>query len=487
MQACHIRYATLGFLVAYLTITLLFTFTVRSAFNRPIWIDEFLHYAFTGFDIPDMWHAIRLTIQDINHGQTGVMMLINAFFLKVLGGTHAAMRLPSVLATIALFISAVVLLWRLGLSVVFQILVIAAISTQTFLAIYATETRPYIFLACAVSLTLLYYATKPVFPRTEGFDRRTTNSLGYCAVLIGCSFHPYFIIYWAGIFLICSINSTLSNRRAPSFKELIEFADLKLVLFGTVVYVGVGYATWMNFRPSGLALDPFQWIPQEILLRKFIDTHLAFILTTIGYPLASLFFGSLVVIALVNRGFSATLSALYFPTLIFLLAIGTSGLITYVSYRSDYWILERQWIASSFLIPVATVLAVGQLCSALRTGFVRNVFILITIWATLRIGYLQMYGAATAIRKSYSSIPIEKKPLTPPNTLDLPIYDWVRMPDNRNTDKLAVQDMLNISAQFVNIAETQLASGGPVPNWVMRFYCTTSPIKTSVRLKRYCE
>jgi hypothetical protein len=279
----------------------------------------------------------------------------------------------------------------------------------------------------------------------------------------------------------------LSNRRVPNFKELTEFADLKLVLFGTVVYLCVGYATWLNFRPSGLALDPFQWIPQELLIRKFVDTHLAFILTTIGYPLAGLIFGSLVLTVLISRGIAATLSALCFPTLILLLALGTSGLITYVSYRSDYWILERQWIASSFLVPVATVLAAGQLCSALNKGFVRNFFILITILATLRIGYLQMYGAATAIRKIYSSIPIEKQPLTPPTTLDLPIYDWVRMPDNRYTDKLAVQDMLNISAQFVNIAEKQLAGGGHVPNWVMRFYCTTSPIKASVRLKRYCE
>ena len=46
--------------------------------GRPIWIDEFVHFAFGAFgSTSEAWAAITTSINGVNHGQTGVYMLID--------------------------------------------------------------------------------------------------------------------------------------------------------------------------------------------------------------------------------------------------------------------------------------------------------------------------------------------------------------------------------------------------------------------------
>src|ERR1700741_4257591 len=72
---------------------------VYASTGRPLWIDEFLHFAFGAFrSTVSAWHAIRHSIASINFGQTGIYMLLDYWLLKAFGANAVALRLPSILS-----------------------------------------------------------------------------------------------------------------------------------------------------------------------------------------------------------------------------------------------------------------------------------------------------------------------------------------------------------------------------------------------------
>ncbi|MEI8241203.1 MAG: hypothetical protein WCI22_17460, partial [Actinomycetota bacterium] len=57
---------------------------------RPIWYDELLHYALGAMSWQDALRTVDYTTIEVNHGQTGVYMLLDFALLKVFGANAVA-------------------------------------------------------------------------------------------------------------------------------------------------------------------------------------------------------------------------------------------------------------------------------------------------------------------------------------------------------------------------------------------------------------
>jgi hypothetical protein len=97
-----------------------------ASIGRPIWLDEFLYFAFGGFRTTgSAWHAIRHSIAGINFGQTGIYMLLDYWLLKIFGANSFALRLPSILSAGLMFWGGLTFCQRRKFRAVWQLVLIA--------------------------------------------------------------------------------------------------------------------------------------------------------------------------------------------------------------------------------------------------------------------------------------------------------------------------------------------------------------------------
>ena len=124
---------------------------------RPIWFDEFLHFAMGGMTWEYALKTVDYTTIEVNHGQTGVYMLLDWLLLQAFGASAVALRLPSLLAAALLLAAAVTFLRRRGFGYGWQYLVLLALAAHTALIWFTGEARPYMPLAAAGVAVLAYY------------------------------------------------------------------------------------------------------------------------------------------------------------------------------------------------------------------------------------------------------------------------------------------------------------------------------------------
>ena len=78
------------------------------SYNRPIWYDEFVNYAFAGFDgVLDAVQAFNKTSGGINLNQTGVYTLLDYWLLKAFGASAFWLRFPSLVGGLFMFVGAI--------------------------------------------------------------------------------------------------------------------------------------------------------------------------------------------------------------------------------------------------------------------------------------------------------------------------------------------------------------------------------------------
>ena len=70
-----------------------------AGFQRPLWIDEVLHFATGAMSFSDVMRTVDYTTIEINHGQTGVYILLDWLFLQIFGASAVALRVPSLIAS----------------------------------------------------------------------------------------------------------------------------------------------------------------------------------------------------------------------------------------------------------------------------------------------------------------------------------------------------------------------------------------------------
>ncbi len=318
-----------------------------ASLDRSIWIDEFLHFAFGSFDTTsDAWRAIKKSTSNINHGQTGIYMLLNYWTLKYFGASIVVLRAPSLVSAVLLCYFSAVLLRNRGFGLVWQVFSIFIVSCQVELMYFAGEARPYMPLASATMGTLVYYLASE-----QQRASLEIKIIGVFSVLLGVLMHPYFSLYWLAIVLF----GLWEGETELNAKDLLRSINLPLCVFGSIIYFTVASQTWLTGSPS-FDRNPFQFMPQSELLRLLIWQHSTF-MGSYEAGVRSLFFASLISLGFVffRKKLQIDVRSVIAGTLLIWLALGLTALLSILSYYQNYWILTRQWLASIALVSVGFV------------------------------------------------------------------------------------------------------------------------------------
>lgn len=360
---------------------------IGAMFGRPLWIDESLQFALAGFDRPsEAWRAFVGAMDSISMGQTGAYFMADFFLLKLFGASSFWLRFPSYVAGGFLFASAISLLGIWGVTGWWRAWALVALFCQPWVADFLCEARSYMPLAAAVIATYAYYAL-PVEDRGRIWPR----VLGAGGVLVGALFHPYFSVYWAFVCLFAFAEKCHAGQAKPTLRAFTRHCNLALCASGALVYFGLGSMTWMTHQPK-MTFDPFQWVPKQFSVGRYLfATHFLF-LKKLKTPMAILFVAVGAMLLASPRKWKQDRRDLLSAIGLVLCALLVSALLSYMSYRSRYWILERQWIASIALVTLAT----ARFSSALSRRLDSRAR---AIWVAVLFGFLAVVSAGTASYK----------------------------------------------------------------------------------------
>lgn len=319
-----------------------------ASIGRPVWIDEFLHFAFASFDTTSLaWNAITHSTSNVNHGQTGIYMLVNYWLLKIFGADVLALRAPSLICAVLLcYFSALVIRVR-GYGLAWQVFAIFIMFCQSELMYFSGEARPYLPLATASVGTLLYYLASPVQRA-----KTTISFVGWFSVLLGVFMHPYFSIYWLMIAAFGFWASWFNDEQRLTIKNIAKYLNIPLCLIGTVIYFALASQTWLTGSPE-FDRDPFQFMHKSELYYLFIWQHTTFLGPNSGgegFLIVNLI--SLVIFSLLPERITKIVKPIIPPIILIYLAFSISILLSFLSYYQNYWILTRQWVASIALVAI---------------------------------------------------------------------------------------------------------------------------------------
>ncbi|MGB8843262.1 MAG: hypothetical protein WCC64_19575 [Aliidongia sp.] len=316
---------------------------------------------------------------------------------------------------------------------------------------FAAEARPYMPLAAATIGVLAFYST-PMDHR----HGRGTMILGIAAVLLGTLFHPYFPVYWVMILAFFYGLAVVEGDTVVGLRSLMRFADLRLVVPGMIVYFGIAELSWMAAH-APQNLDPFQWIKSGQFWWTFLEiNHFAFIYEpydqagfdrrrAIPFLMAVVAASALVL----PRRWRERVLPLMPSVALMALALAISLFLSWVSYRSHYWIMARQWIASLPLVVIAVVwffFEAGRQISSLSR------------LPGLAFAALALWSFSTEIRVIWPARLAELRPAPHDGSTvraTEPPYDSAR-PKNEDA--------------WVELANQNVQAGGPVWGFFRRLY-----------------
>lgn len=321
-----------------------------ASLGRPVWIDEFLHFAFASFDTTTLaWTAITQSLVNVNHGQTGIYMLIDYWLLKFWGANVLLLRAPSLISAFLLcYFSGLTLRIR-GYGLTWQVLSIFIMFCQSELMYFSGEARPYMPLAAASVGTLLYYLASPT-QRSHAAVR----FVGWISVLLGVLMHPYFSIYWLAITIFGLWVSWFNDGMRLTPSNIAKYLNLPLCVVGTFIYLTLASQTWLTGSPV-FDRDPFQFMPQSDLFYLFVWHHSTFLGPNRGgekFLIVSLIM--LVIFTFLPMKFKNLVRPVIPPIILIYIALSLSALLSFLSYYQNYWILTRQWVASIALVAVGS-------------------------------------------------------------------------------------------------------------------------------------
>jgi len=326
-------------LLTLLTLLALVILALYSSWGRPLWLDEYLHFVFGGFDsIGDAWGAVQTSTTNINHGQTGFYMMLDFALLKTFGANLFMMRLPSLLSAALLLFSAALFLRRKNLGPIAIAAAFLLLLAQPNLMYFAGEARPYMPMAAAAMAALAYFSTDMQTRTTTGMRVLIWGSMVWGALMM-----PYYLLYLPVITITAYLIARLNGEKP----RLIAFINLPVQITSVVVGVTISAFTWLRGSPT-FSRDPW------LIIRPLMDS------VTAPQLIGLIFLGALIVFTLwqglVHTTDRARLERqLAAGTLLVLVMIAMSILFAALSLSQSYWILPRQFIASQAIITVAVV------------------------------------------------------------------------------------------------------------------------------------
>lgn len=355
--------------VVYYTIALLMV-GYYGLVDRPLWFDEFLQFIIGAQNSTvDALMLIHDTTDGINHGQTGVYLLLDYWLLNIFGANIQALRLPSILAFAFLLHASRVLLNSQNVGWIGQFVCLAVITGQLDLLHLVANARPAMPLAAASVGVFAYYALAVE-------DRKTLPNrlLGYAAILGGAAMHPFFSIYWAAAFLFWYLVAFYRDELRISLASAVRFVNFRLSLVGSTLFFAIALATWLPRHPS-LDRDPFQFNSAASMPYEFLaGSHFQFA-GIAGFAITVYVAWLVARWAVPTLRPASALSKTIFPVnavvpaALVLIALSLSFLLAVICYTNGYWMIERQWTGSTALVPVATVWLFSELIRAISKSY----------------------------------------------------------------------------------------------------------------------
>jgi hypothetical protein len=336
--------AALGAMSLYLTIA-------YASVGRPLWLDEFIHFALGSCSTTaEAWATIQRRLHDIYVGQTGGYQILDFWLLKSFGSSPLWLRMPSIVSNLFMAIATAVFFHVRGFKPHWAFLAIVALFCQADLMYYGGEARPYMPLAAA-SVGVLAYYNIPYEARGRWWP------LGLIAIAWGCIMHAYFAIYWFALASLTYWQMQSFSVRDFRVTSFIRHCNPYLSTIGVMIFFALGAATWIRGGPY-THYDPFFYIPKNYLGSAWVSTQFQFI---VGYgddtnPAFALKCGAATCCAAtLLLIFSPRWRSIRAPLALIGVALLLTGLVALISYYSRYWILSRQWIASDALCAIGLI------------------------------------------------------------------------------------------------------------------------------------
>ena len=424
---------------------------LHSSPGRPIWTDEFLHYALGSYSsTSEAWSVVEPSLVSVNHGQTGLYMMIDYWLLKGFGASAWALRLPSLVATLVMLLASAALLRTRGYGTVWQATVMIALGCNSWLMAYAAEARPYMPLAATAAGTLVYYFS-PVHHRS----RWGLMAWGWGSVFIGVANHPYFVLYWFAAYVL-SYLMTLSERSVkPSPREILAHSNLPLSICGTLVFALVGSLSWMRGGPS-FNYDPFTLFGADQFVWDVIRYHFDFLeFVPFRYAWLGLVMAATLGWLVVPKLRSQQWRPLIVPAALVVCAFCLTFVLSYMSYRRHYLIGPRQWLGSFAFAAIGSAwlwLTIARQLSVWRplvgVGFAIALPLLLTdpLWRTVA-DYDQTLLRNQRLQRQVATVPEPSDAAFPG---EIPTQSWV------------------------DLANANVRSGGPVWRYFRHYYAQES-------------
>lgn len=321
------------------------------AFPRPIWTDEVLQFAWGAFS--DTPRTIRWIFWSVgarmNHGQTGAYMIVNHLALKYFGASYFALRFPSYLSYFFSLVAGYAILGRMGASTLVRLLGMLGLAFCLLNITHGSEARPYVVLEATV-LGFLW-----AWQRYLAGERYSRAGLFGIAAL-GVLFHPFFVAY-AGCLVVGSLLLQPEARRfvaceLRSPRRLAVIAGGKLALLA--LFLLIGKWSWFHSIHKVFGKDPYEYIGHDKSVARFMLGTFFYPWSLYLVPLLGVLFA-----VLVWQRKRCGLQGIWAQVL---LLGGTTALTQFVItrsvIRSEYWILQRQWIAGNALAVLVAALLV---------------------------------------------------------------------------------------------------------------------------------
>lgn len=304
-----------------------------SSWGRPLWLDEYLHFAFGGFGSwGEAWAAVQSSTTNINHGQTGFYLLLDYGLLQVFGANLFAMRLPSILSGALLLFSAALFLRRMGLGGFAIAAAFLLFAAQPNLMYFVGEARPYMPLVGASVAALAYFSSSAEERRTPFMRVFIWSTMIWGALMM-----PYYVVYLP----ILAVTMFFIRREPRTWHRFFTFINVPIQVTSAILGIGISALTWLRGSPD-FQRDP--WLIVRPLLDSLSAAHIA---------------GLMVVAALVVATFWLSRNDPRGPLTLFIVMGVVAALLALLSYLQSYWILPRQFVASQAIMTLAIVWGVG--------------------------------------------------------------------------------------------------------------------------------
>ena len=371
------RRAFENFVLIFLSVGIV---ALYSSYRRPIWIDEMWHFAWGGISDPLLAaYAVVTPLFDgtarAPYTESWLYFLWNIPLLEIFGANSVALRLPSLLAGIALLWLSIYFLRLKGLGFGWQILALCGFMAQTPLMYFAGEARTYMPLTAAVVGIALYFSS-PVETRST----TAVRVVGFTSGIIGALLHTYVLMY-AGIlaatfaFIYRRQRSNAAQGRRTSF-----LANLGIPLLLTIGVIGVlpRFITFLNTwvfqsaepyweeTPDG----PWRFLQPLDLPYAFLYAHFAFApKVAVSVPIG---LGVFLLVLYYLRRKNLLAAAIVPPVALIFSALVASIAITAASVVGGYWVLTKQWVASFALVLLGCVWLCGVIFHNIPTSLTRH-------------------------------------------------------------------------------------------------------------------